>query len=161
MDNTRVLHYVFIQTQCVGEWKRALYAVWSAHGFRLPSNHSTVCYFCMVAPIQNGKSINKKSALYPNTPSAILPVPHGDGLPVSEPPDILLCTLTTKTLFLQTAKNSSRQRQEMQTTCHAQTPPIIRSQKASSMTSSGFSNFQKIRQNFWSSRLQQWNLLHH
>jgi hypothetical protein len=41
----------------------------------------------MVAPIQNGKSTNKKSALYPNTPSAILPVPHGDGLPVPEPPD--------------------------------------------------------------------------
>ena len=45
----------------------------------------------------------------------------------------------------------------MQTTCQAQAPPIIRSQKASSMTSSRISNFQKIRQNFW----QQWNLLHH
>jgi len=32
-------------------------------------------------------SMNKKSTLYPNIPSAILPVPHGDGLPVPEPPD--------------------------------------------------------------------------
>jgi len=42
----------------------------------------------MVSPIQNGMSMKKKSTLvYPNTPSAILPVPHGDGLPVPEPPD--------------------------------------------------------------------------
>ena len=62
---------------------------------------------------------------------------------------ILLCTLTTKTVFLQTAKSSSHQLQEMQTTCQAQTPSIIRSQKARSLTSSGISNFQNIRQNFW------------
>ena len=31
MDTTRVLHYVFIQTKCVGEWKKT-YAVWSAYG---------------------------------------------------------------------------------------------------------------------------------
>ena len=62
---------------------------------------------------------------------------------------ILLCTLKTKTVFLQPAKNSSHQLQEIQTTCQAQTPPIIRSQVARSMTSSGISNFQKITQNFW------------
>jgi len=32
MGTTRVLHYVFILNQCVDEWKRTLYAVWSAHG---------------------------------------------------------------------------------------------------------------------------------
>ena len=31
MGPTRVLNYVFIQTQCVGERKKTLYAVWSAH----------------------------------------------------------------------------------------------------------------------------------
>ena len=56
---------------------------------------------------------------------------------------ILLCSLTTKTVFLQRAKKSSHQFQEMQT------PPIIRSQKANSMTLSGISKFQKMRQNFW------------
>ena len=61
----------------------------------------------------------------------------------------MLCTQTTKTLFLQTAKDSSHQLPEMQSTCLAQTPPIIRSQKASSLTSSGISNFERITQNFW------------
>ena len=55
MGTTRVLHYVFIQTQCVDEWKRMLYAVW-----RVPSSHSTDCYYCMVPRIQNGMSMNKK-----------------------------------------------------------------------------------------------------
>jgi len=56
--------------------------------WRVPSNHSTDCYFCMVPPIQNGMSMKKKSTLvYPNIPSAIRPVPHGNGLRVPEPPD--------------------------------------------------------------------------
>ena len=88
MVSTRVVHYVVIQTQCVGEWKRTLFAVWSAHGWRVPSNQSTDCYFCIVPPIQNGISMKKKSTLvYRNIPSAIRPVSHGDGLPVPEPPD--------------------------------------------------------------------------
>jgi len=33
-------------------------------------------------------SMKKESTLvYPNIPSAIRPVPHGDGLPISDPPD--------------------------------------------------------------------------
>jgi len=56
--------------------------------WRVPSNHSTDCYFCMVASIQNGMSIKKKWTLvYPNIPSAVRPMPHGDGLPVPETPD--------------------------------------------------------------------------
>jgi len=54
----------------------------------VPSNHGTDCYFCMVPPIQNDMSMKKKSTLvYPNIPSEIWPVPHGDGLPVPEPPN--------------------------------------------------------------------------
>jgi len=42
----------------------------------------------MMPPIQNGMSMKKKSTLvYLNIPSAIWPVPHGDGLSVPEPPD--------------------------------------------------------------------------
>jgi len=74
---------------------------------------------------------------------------------------ILLHTLATKTVFLQTAKNSSHQLQQIQTTSQAHTPPIRRSQKASSVTSSGISNFQKNKAELLASRLQQWNLLHH
>ena len=56
--------------------------------WRVPSNHSTDCYLCMVPPIQNGMSMKKKSTLvYANIPSAIRSVPSGDGLPVPEPPD--------------------------------------------------------------------------
>jgi len=56
--------------------------------WRVPNNNNTDCYFCMVPPIQNGMSMKKKLTLvYPNTPLAIRPVPHGDGLPVPEPPD--------------------------------------------------------------------------
>ena len=56
--------------------------------WRVPSNHTTDCYFCMVPPIQNGVFMRKKSTLVcPNVPSAIWPVPHGDGRPVPEPPD--------------------------------------------------------------------------
>ena len=85
---TRVLHYVFIQTQCVGEWKRTFYAVCVPMVWMVPSNHSTDCYFCIVPPIQNGMSMKKTSTLvYPHIPSAIRPVPHGDGLPVPEPLD--------------------------------------------------------------------------
>ena len=44
--------------------------------------------FLYGAPIQNGTSMRKKiNIVYPNIPSAIRPVPHGDGLPVPEPPD--------------------------------------------------------------------------
>ena len=42
----------------------------------------------MVPPIQNGMSMKKKSTLvYPTMLSVVRPVPHGDGLPVPEPPD--------------------------------------------------------------------------
>ena len=74
----------------------------------------------MVPPIQNGMSMRKKSTLvYPNIPSAIRPVPHGDGLPVPEPPDNFAIYSDDDAVFLQTAKNSSHQLQEMQTSCEA------------------------------------------
>ena len=103
----------------------------------------------MVPPIQNGMSMKEKSTLvYPNIPSANgLCLMAMDSVFLN-PRTILLYTLTMMTVF-QTVKNNSHQLQEMQTTYTAQTPPIIRSQKESSMTSSGISNFQKIRQNFW------------
>jgi len=104
----------------------------------------------MVPPIQNGMSMKKKSTLvYPNIPSAIWPVPHGDRLPVSEPPDNFA-------LYSDDEGSVSSNSEEQQPSAsrdadylQAQTPPIIRSQKASSVTSSGISYFQNIRQNFW------------
>jgi len=104
--------------------------------WRVPRNHSTDCCFCMVPPIQNGMSMKKKSTLvYPNIPSANgLCLMAMDFLFLNLR-TILLYTLTIMTVFLQTAKNNSHKLQELQTTCKVQTPPFIRSQKASSVTS--------------------------
>jgi len=148
MGNTRVLHYVFIQTQCVGEWKGRCMPFGMPIVWRVPSNHSTDLFLygapyskwyvhdkkintCVIYHQQFGLCFRGMDFLFLNLRT------------------ILLLTLTAKTVFLQTAKNSSHHLQEMQTTCQAQTPSIIRSQKTSSKISSEISNFQKIRQNFW------------
>jgi len=114
----------------------------------------------MVSPTQNGISMKKKSTLvFPNIPSAIRSVPHDAGLPFPEPPDNFAMYSDDEDSVL--SNSEEQQLQEMQTTCQAQTPPIIRSHKASSMTSSRISNFQKNKAECLASRLQQWNLLHH
>ena len=143
MDTTHVLHYVFIQTQCVGEWKRTLYAVWRATTI-LTVTSVWCILFKMVCPQRNNQLFCIR--IYHQQFGLCLMVMDSLFLNLWT---ILLCTLTMKTVFLQTTKNSRHQLQGMQTTCQAKTPPIIRSQKASSVTSSGISNFQKLRQNFW------------
>jgi len=52
-----------------------------------PSNHATDCYFCM-APLVSGSITKKKkwTIVYPNIPSALRPVPHGEGISVPKPP---------------------------------------------------------------------------
>jgi hypothetical protein len=50
--------------------------------WREPSNHASDCYFCMVPPVYGG--ITKKTkwtTVYPNIPSALRPVPHGEEFP--------------------------------------------------------------------------------
>ena len=55
--------------------------------WREPSNHSSDCYFCLTSPVASGMNRKKKQRIYyPNIPSAIRPVPHGEDLPVPEPP---------------------------------------------------------------------------
>ena len=55
--------------------------------WREPSNHLNDCYFCLVPPLSSGITKRKKSRIvYPNIPSALRPVPHGEGLPIPEPP---------------------------------------------------------------------------
>ena len=130
----------------MGEWKSTLYAVWSAHGLEVPSNHSTDCYFCMVPRTQNGMSMKKKSTLvYPNIPSATQPVPHGDRLPVPEPPNNFAMYSDDEDSVSSNSKEQQPSASRDANYLQAQTPPIIRSQKASSVTSSGISDFKKIR----------------
>jgi len=55
--------------------------------WREPSNHSSDCYVYLTPPMASGMNRNKKQRIdYPNIPSAIRPVPHGEDLPVPEPP---------------------------------------------------------------------------
>ena len=52
-----------------------------------PTNHVNYCYFCNDITFIGWYFKEKKCAVeYPNIPSAIRPVPHGDGLPVPNPP---------------------------------------------------------------------------
>ncbi|GBM28834.1 hypothetical protein AVEN_43558-1 [Araneus ventricosus] len=55
--------------------------------WREPTNHIDDCYFCMVPPASGGFNKKKKRTIeYPNIPSALRPVFHGEGLPIPEPP---------------------------------------------------------------------------
>ena len=60
----------------------AVHMVW-----REPSNHTTDCCFCMVPPVSGGITKKKKWTMeYPNIPSALRPVLHGEGISVPERP---------------------------------------------------------------------------
>ena len=55
--------------------------------WREPSNHTNDCYFCLVPPLSGGITKQKRSRIvYPNIPSALRPVQHGEGLPIPERP---------------------------------------------------------------------------
>ncbi|KAL4702128.1 hypothetical protein ACJJTC_000132 [Scirpophaga incertulas] len=58
----------------------AVHMVW-----REPTNHFNDCYFCLTNTEGYSKK-KKKNIDYPTVPSAIKPVPHGEGLPVPTPP---------------------------------------------------------------------------
>ena len=56
-------------------------------GWRKPSNHTTDCYFCMLPPVSGSMKKKKNwTIVYPNIPSALRPVPHGEGISVLKPP---------------------------------------------------------------------------
>jgi hypothetical protein len=71
----------------VAEWQNhampfAISMVWWE-----PNNHATDCNFCMVPPVSEDiTKKNKWTIVYPNIPSALRPVPHGEGISVPEPP---------------------------------------------------------------------------
>ena len=55
--------------------------------WREPNNHATDSYFCMAPPVSVGITKKMKcTVVYPNIPSALRPVPHGEGISVPEPP---------------------------------------------------------------------------
>jgi len=55
--------------------------------WRDPSNHTTDRYFCKAPPVSRGiAKKNKWTAVYPNIPSALRPVLHGEGISAPGPP---------------------------------------------------------------------------
>jgi hypothetical protein len=55
--------------------------------WREPRNHATDCYFCKVPPVPGGITKKKKwTTVYLNVPSALLPVPHSEGISIPERP---------------------------------------------------------------------------
>jgi hypothetical protein len=51
------------------------------------SNHATVCCFCIVPPVSGGIMNKKKwTIVYPNIPSALRQIPHGEDISVPELP---------------------------------------------------------------------------
>ena len=87
-DKTWAPHVICILCNCnLTQWLKgkgkmsfAIPMVWWE-----PKDHTTDCYFCLTNVI--GISTKHRNAIqYPNLPSAIRPVPHGDDLPVLNPP---------------------------------------------------------------------------
>ena len=123
---------------------------------------TTDCYFCMVPPFQNGMSMKKQSKLvYRNILSAIRPVPHGDGLPVPEPPDNFAMYSEDDDIVSSNSKeqqpSASRDVDNLQSTdssnhkiTDGELSDLIRDLE-----------LQKSKAELLAARLQQWNLLHH
>ena len=56
--------------------------------WREQTNHSDNCYFCCTdISVYNSK--NKQKIIYPNLPSAIRAIPHGPGIPIPQPPELV------------------------------------------------------------------------
>jgi len=54
--------------------------------WREPSNHSSDCYFCLTPLVASGMNRKKQRIDYLNIPSGIRSAPHGEDLPMPEPP---------------------------------------------------------------------------
>jgi len=115
----------------------------------------------MVPPLQNGMSMKKKSTLYPNIPSAILPVPHGDGLPVIQPPDNFA-------MYSDDKESVSSNSEEQQPSASRDADYLPSTDSSNHKITEGNPNtlirdleVPKNKPQLLASRLQQWNLLHH
>ena len=80
--NTQLLRWA------VGKQKEMPFAVPMI--WREPTDHVTVCYFCLTNTKGFSKK-NKSKIVYPSCQSALKPVPHGTDIPISKapPPEVL------------------------------------------------------------------------
>lgn len=129
--------------------------------WRESKDHVTDCYFCLVPPLQQGISKKKKWTLtYPTLPSATRPIPHGEGLPVPEPPNE--CRLEPNGQEVDTSEPSS---QEPSSSQDPEFSVDLSPGKPHKITQNELSdlirdlNLSKDKSEVLASRLQQWNLL--
>jgi len=106
--------------------------------------------------------MKKKSTLvYPNIPSAIRPVPHGDGLPVPESPDNFAMYSDDQ----DTVSSNSEEQQPLASRDADYLPSTDSS--SHNITEDKLIDLirdlelPKNKEELLASRLQQWNLLHH
>ena len=64
--------------------------------WRVPTDHSTNCYFCMVDPSKRRSGKNAPPIRYVDIPSSIAPVPHSAKLVVPNPPVHKWSTITSE-----------------------------------------------------------------
>ena len=125
--------------------------------WREPTDHVNDCYFCLTPSIKKGFNRKNKSIIeYPNIPSAILPVPHSDELPIPEPREIDL-------LSSDNAESSEE--------CSVSEPCTSRNKKFGITTEPHLINesklndlvrdldLPKVKAELLASRLKQWNLV--
>ena len=106
--------------------------------------------------------MKKKSTLvYPNIPSAIRPVPHGDGLSVPEPPDNFA-------MYSDDEDSVSSNSEEQQPSASRDTDYLPSTDSSNHKFTEGEPNdlirdieLPKNKAELLASRLQQWHLLHH
>ena len=128
----------------------------------VPSNHSTDCYFCMVPPIQNGMSMKEKSIiLCRNIPSAIRPLPHGNGLPIPETPNSFA-------MYSDDDDSVSSNSEEQQASASRDADYLPSTDSSNHGITEGELKdlirdleLPKNKAEILASRIQQWNILHH
>jgi len=98
--------------------------------------------------------------VYPNIPSAIWPVPHGDGLPVLEPPDnfAMYCDDEDRVSSISEEQQPSASRDANSLPSIDSSDHKITEGKLSDLIT--YLKLPKNKAELLASMLQQWNLLH-
>ena len=128
--------------------------------WREPTDHVTNCYFCMTPAFSKGITKKKisSSMIYPNTPSALRPLPHAEGLPVPVPPE--------SPLLVSDNEDEAQPDTPPEDAGSSYIPPTELDSKAPHLIEEGELNdlvrdldLPKQGAELLGSRLQQWNLL--
>ena len=128
--------------------------------WRNPTNHISDCYFCMTPPVSKGLSRKKKHGIqYPNIPSTIRPVSHGEILPVTKAPEKY--TLDSDKQEIESSASSGKfpmSSQELYiASCISHEPHFISQNELNDLVRD--LELSKTKSELLGSRLQQWNLL--